>query len=212
MKVFQTVWLILFLSIIQGWGADKLPLSLLFSGGITSGGIVHTGKIDGVSGATKTGGHAAVHTEIAVFGHYLETGIDYTLYQQDMVFKTNNIDGTRNIVMQSLGIPLTYNFHFFNRANGNPYLVLGLGLYGSYFVSQSITDTGTLGPYQIQNAFWAPTIRIGCFPLEWEGNLIGLYMNIARSGAGFYSDDYYKDQFLGGVVTINLGAVWKYPL
>ncbi len=149
LKIFSVVLLFLILSLVSAYCENTNMFSLIISGGINYGSIVKSGNIDAITSASKVGGHGSIHNEINIYGHFIETGLDYISYFEDINYKdTNkNIDGTRSFSMHSINLPIMYNFHFFNRKNGNPTLILGLGLLGYYFPYQEIRDTGTLSGY-----------------------------------------------------------------
>ena len=172
----------------------KNLLSFIFSGGTNFGGIVRTGSIDAVSSASQWGGHGGVHAEIGISGHFIETGLDYSYYRDDLTYQDakNNIDGTRSFALHGISLPVMYNFHFLNRKNGDPNLIMGIGLLGSYFPYQEVGETGTLSGYNLKNWAAGPCLQIDYYPLEIEEKyLLGLYLNLYRSISQFYTDDYY---------------------
>ncbi len=195
--------------------AKNLITPILY-GGINDGGIVMIGKVDGVTGATKMGGHAGLQAEFNLWGNYIQTGIDYLYYAEDIIYNDpkNSISGTRSFALQTVSFPVTYNLHFFNRSNGTPILVLSLGVQGSYFLSQDVRDSGTLSGYQLKNYTFAPLLRFSVYPFNFlDQYSAGVYLNVSRTfKSQFYSDDYYSKDFAGDVVTLDLGIALNYLL
>ena len=174
------------------------------------------GKVDGVTGASKLGGHTGLQGEFNLWGNYIQTGFDYLYYSEDIIYNVpkNNINGTRSFTLQAVSVPVTYNFHFFNRSNGIPIFVLGLGIQGSYFLSRDVRDSGTLSGYQLKNYTFAPLLRFSVYPFNFlDQHSAGVYLNVSRTiKSQFYSDDYYSKDFAGDVVTLDLGIALNYAL
>lgn len=191
--------------------------SPLIYGGLNWGSIVKLpGKIDGVTTATKVGGQTGLHGELKVFGHYLQLGADYIFYNQDIVYNdpANNINGARLFSFHSITVPVTYNFHLFTNTNGNPFFVIGLGFFNSFFVSQHVVDAGTLSGYTLRNQLGGAYLRLTVYPFEFNSrNLGGFYLNFFRSAStNFYLDNYYKGERGSDMGTLNIGFVMKYDL
>ncbi len=186
----------------------KNLLSLIFSGGTNLGSIVRTGSVDAVSSASQWGGQGGVHAEIGISGHFIETGLDYSYYKDDLIYQdaNNSINGTRSFALHSLSLPIMYNFHFFNRKNGDPNLIVGVGLLCSVFPYQEVGETGTLSGYNLKNWAAGPSLQIDYYPLEIEEKyLLGLYLNLYRSISQFYTDAYYIGTKTGDLGILDLG-------
>jgi hypothetical protein len=81
-----------------------------------------------------------------------------------------------------LTLPVMHNFHFFNRKDGNPGLICGVGLSGSWFPYKAIGETATLSNYDLMNGAAGLCLRINYFPFELEDKyLLGPYPDFMRS-------------------------------
>jgi hypothetical protein len=190
----------------RGW------LSVIFSGGTGFSGIEPKKPTDAVSGASRWGGRGGVHAEVGISGQFIETGLDYSYLTDDLTYTDagKSIDGTRNFVLQSVTLPIMYNFHFFNRNDGNPNLVCGIGLFGSYFPYMAIGETGILSNYDLMNWAAGPCLRISCFPFEIEDKyFLGLYLDIRRSINHLYTDGYFNGTKPGDVGILDFGVSLK---
>lgn len=193
---------------ISAYCEKKNMLTLIFCGGANFGAIVRAGSIDAVSSASQWGGHGGVHAEIDISGHFIETGLDYSYYKDNLIYQdaNNNIDGKRSFALHSLSLPIMYNFHFLNRKSGDPNLIVGVGFLGSYFPYQEIGETGTLAGYNLKNWAAGPCLQISYYPLEIEEKyLLGLYLNLYRSISQFYTDSYYIGAKAGELGILDLG-------
>jgi hypothetical protein len=214
-KAFSLIALFATLSSTVAYCENKSAFSLIFSGGANFGGIEPKKPmkpLDAVSGASKWGGTGGVHAEIGIAGHFIETGLDYSYYKNDLTYKDaeKNIDGTRSFAVQGIALPITYNFHFFKRSGGDPGLIVGLGFLGSYFPYQETKETGTLSGYNSKNWAAGPILRVSYYPLEIEGKYLpGLYLGLFRSLSRIYTDDYYKDSKAGDLGILDMGINLK---
>jgi hypothetical protein len=192
-------------------GEHQSALAMIFSGGTHVGGITKTEPVDAVSSASKWGGHAGVHTEMDIAGHFLETGLDYFYLKKDLDYEDTNkaIEGTRSFTANGIALPIMYNFHFFKREGGDPNLVLGVGLQGFIFPVQEIKDTGTVPSSDSKNWAAGPCIRISYYPLEIKRKYApGIYLQLFRSFSHFYTVD-YEDAEAGELAFIGLGVSLK---
>jgi hypothetical protein len=145
-KIVTIVSLFAVISSTAVYCENKSWLSLIFSGGAGFAGIEPTKPTDAVSGASQWGGRGGVRAEMNLAGQYIETGVDYSYLASSVTYRDgiSNIDGTRSFAMQAITLPVMYNLHFFNRKDGNPNLVCGIGVFGSCFPYQTVAETGTL--------------------------------------------------------------------
>jgi hypothetical protein len=172
--------------------------------------------LDGVSGATKRRWNAAVEAEVAIRGHYLETGLSVGETDQHIEYSPPSPDprvpsGRRAIKLLLLDVPLLYNFHFFP---GSPAhretarLVVGLGAFTSFVLSKSITAAGAPMPENISSYALGPFFRASLYPLALPGINPGVYFDYYRSLAPkyFYDQPYFKQNGIAGQLgTINAG-------
>lgn len=192
LKIVPFVALFVMLSSTAAY-AEQSRLSLVFSGGMQVGGITKTEPVDAVSSASKWEGHAGVHTEMNIAGHFLETGLDYFYLKKDLNYEDSEkaIAGTRSFAAHGIALPIMYNFHFFKREGGDPNLVLGVGLQGFFFPDQDLKDTGAVPPSDSKNWAAGPCIRISYYPLEIKRKYSpGIYLHLFRSASRFYTVDY----------------------
>jgi len=187
-------------------------LSLIFSGGTGFSGIEPRKPTDAVSGASRWGGSGGIHAEIGISGQFIEAGIDYSYLTNWLTYSDagKSIEGTRRFSLQSVTLPIMYNFRFFPRKDGNPNLMCGIGLFGSYFPHKAIGETGTLSGYDLMNWAAGPCLRISYFPFELEDEyLLGLYLDIRQSISHAYTDDYFKGAKPGDLGILDLGVSLK---
>lgn len=211
LKISSALLILLMLPSIAAYGENKTKSSLIFSGGMHVGGITQTEPLDAVSSASKKCGHGGVHTEMDIAGHPFEIGLEYSYFEKRLDYKDaeKGIDGRRSFTAHGLALPVLYNFHFFNRANGDPNLVLGVGLSGYYFPQQDIEDTGTVSVSDAKNWAAGPCIRITYFPFTIKEKYFpGLYLHLFRSINQFYSVD-YEDADAGELAILGFGLSLK---
>ena len=214
LKIPSLTVLLVMLSVAAVHCENRSNFALLFSGGANYGCLVPKEPVDGVSGASKWGGNGSVHAEIGIAGHFVETGLDYSYFKNDVTYKDTDksIEGTRSFAVQNIAIPIMYNFHFFKRESGDPNLIAGIGLLASYSPYRVVGETGTLPDYSSNNWALGPCLRIGFYPLEIEGKYYpGLYLGLFRSISRFYTDDYYKGKETGvwGIFDIGISLRMK---
>jgi hypothetical protein len=213
--IFSSVLLFVMLSTTAAFCENKGILSLIFSGGASYVCVAPNEPVDAVTSASRWGGNGGIHAEIDLAGHFIETGLDYSYFKNDYTYNnlSGNIDGTRSFTIQGITLPVMYNFHFFNRGNGDPRLILGLGLFGSYFPYHKVGETGSMSSYNLKNWTAGPCLRISYYPLEIEDKyLLGLFLGLSRSINGFYTDDYYKGTNAGNLGFLDLGINLKMRL
>jgi hypothetical protein len=215
---FISAFLVVFSIFSTAFAEDYVfgRLSGTIRGGIKRGGIVGKSSLDGVSGATRTLWNAAVEAEVAIKGHYIETGLSVGETDQHVEYYPLSPDplvasGERNIKLLLLDIPLLYNFHFFplsplHRENGR--LVVGAGVFASFVLSKEITAVGSPMPEKLSTFALGPFFRVSVYPVEISGISPGLYFDYYRSMAPkyFYDHPYFKQNGIAGQLgTMNFG-------
>ncbi len=214
-KLAEIVLILIILTFSQKLAARQNII--IYTGGNWGGltGSLPFSETTNVSHATKLGANIGLHTELNIYGNHIETGLDYVYYNQDFIYNDslNNISGTRTFFLHALTIPLTYNFHFFNREDGNPWLVFGIGMFGSWFFYEKVTDAGRLTDYHLNNANYGIYLHFIFYPFEFlDKNLLGIYVNLSRSinSNNFYSDKYILNNNAAGTASTTFGLAMKF--
>lgn len=196
---------------------DNNTFSLSFTAGVNGGSIAPV-DVDVVSSATIPGGHASAQLEMDINDYFgLETGLIYTLNFEELIYKdtTRGIDGDRTFWMHNLTLPILFNVHLFNRKDGSPFWIIGLGIFGSFFPYQGITDSGTLPSYNIKNVAAGPFLQVNCYPLEiYDKYQLGLSIRLFRTISLFYEDEYYSKTYFkaGDWANLLFGVTMRYKL
>jgi hypothetical protein len=201
-------------------GADNFlqkSVTWIVQGGVFRGSIVGRNKIDAVTGATKTAFSGAAATEFNIKGHYLQVGANIGQTSQTVEYHdaSKGIDGTRDISLLLLDLPLIYNFHLFTDHSGGhntPRLVLGLGGFSSFVLSRRIDESGAVGNASMSSWAMGPFLRAAAYPYALNRFQPGLFFDFYRSFVPqFYDDAYFKANSIAGQLgIINFGLSIRY--
>jgi hypothetical protein len=188
----------------------------IIQGGIKRGSIVGRNMTDGVSGATKTLWNGTAGAEVKLGRHYLETGVILGQTDQQVNFEPGVADITstasgQNISLLLLDIPVLYNFHFFPgrpREDESSRLLLGVGAFASFVLSNTITYSGTPDKGKLSKCALGPFFRLSYYPVRIKSVCPGLYFDFYRSLVPkyFYDQTLFRQSGIAGELgTINLG-------
>lgn len=192
-------------SVLYGEGASLL--SLVVAGGGNFSCLVPKRPVDAVTSASKWGGYGSVHAEIGIAGHVIETGLDYADLHNTIDFEESGDTGQRSLTTQSITVPVMYDFRFFERKKGEPKLIFGIGLFGSWFPSVDVQEKGYAPGYRTEVWAAGPCLRLGYYPLALQRKYFpGVYLNLFRTLNPFYSDDYYVGEKEGVFGLLDIGV------
>lgn len=179
-----------------------------FQTGINKGGITENtdltflsnpsdeNLVDAFSGATKLGVNAGVHFNKPLKYGEVESGLDYMFNVQTFSFahQENMYVGVRELNVNQLMVPLTYNFNVLQTILPGAEIQLKIGLMGQLnFVS--ISNTGTLPDYSINNLSGGGLFGISAYPVKFgNGSKLGFYVDAYR-GSQIYEDYYNQKVF-----------------
>lgn len=195
-------------------GPGKISLLV----GITAGGLVEnmemTGiagvaDVDAITGATQTLFNVGIHSERAIKGHKIETGLDYLSFDQAIEYQlpSLNVAGTRSVQFQQLRLPLTYNFHFIKSNRNYPGLILKAGLSVGYTFSKEITGSGNPPAYKFNDWDYGPLLGVSVYPRQFQGRFrTGIYLDLYR-GSRIYDDIYHRAEGMGGQSFMKFGII-----
>lgn len=206
-KVYKIAAVVLICAVtVMGFSDDTHFLKWVFSGGLNWGNMVQNSVVDGVSSATKAGGNANVHVQL--FQNF-ETGLDFTFNQEDINYIGSVTNGKRTFTMLSITLPLMYDFQLIKQTNGDPILILGLGIFCSYFPYQNVTETGNLAGYTMNQFVGGPYLRLSYYPFDLgNSHYLGFYLNVFRSFSHLVIDKFHDYQWDTGI--INTGVSYYY--
>ena len=179
-----------------------------FQAGINKGGITENTDLtvlsnppdenlcDAYSGATRLGVNVGVHINKPLKYGEVESGLDYMFNVQTFSFahQENMYVGVRELNVNQLMIPITYNFNVLKKVWPTAELQLKLGLTGQLnFVS--ISSTGTLPDYSINSLSGGGLFGISAYPMKFgNGSKLGFYIDAYR-GSQIYEDFYNQKTF-----------------
>ena len=205
------IGIFIFLLINACTATDKTQRGFKFSvqAGLNKGGITENTDltvvpkvnpqnegVDAYSGATSMGGNIGVHVNKPLVYGEIESGLDYMHNNQTFTYadQNNMYNGVRNLSVNQVMIPLTYNFGLFEKALPNAEIQLKLGYMGQLnFVTSN--GTGTLPEYSINKWSNGAVIGISAYPLKFaDGSKLGLYIDAYR-GTQVYLDYYNQESF-----------------
>lgn len=196
-------------------------MNIKLQGGVTHGGIIENKDLDAIenvepdaySGATKAGFNVGAHAIIPVRRNAIETGIDYSLYNQTFTYKDaiNNFDGSRQIFTSQFAIPLTYNFTLFRNLCPEKDLQLKLGYLAAYNLYSVKDKDGTLPEYDLQPFSQGLTLGLSATPVEFKNSSkLGLYLDFYR-GSQVYEDFYNQTSFdMPGTSIFKFGIAYQF--
>lgn len=186
--------------------------TFLLQGGLYRGSIVGKNKVDAVSGATKSAFGGSVAAEWKIKGNYIQGG--FTIGKTDQQIDYNDIAtgiiGRRNVSMLLLDVPILYDFHMFPRYSEGrdcPWMIIGLGGFGSFVLSKDVNETGHLESKKLSSWAAGPFLKFAVYPFELRRFQPGLYLDFYRSLLpNFYDDPYFKANAMAGQLgIINMG-------
>jgi hypothetical protein len=207
-KSFAIILFVAFFGSSTLFGDENGKPTISAFGGMSYACLVPKRPVDGVSGASKIGVHGGVHVEFDVVGHYIETGLDYSLLKSDVRYADvpNGIDGTRALLVHAIDLPLMYSWHLLEGASGDPRLTFGVGAMASFFLKHDAGETGTLARYDPKAWSAGPCLRLGFYPLPLKGTLnTGLYLSLFRSLGPLFSDEYFSGKKAAVPGTLDFG-------
>lgn len=187
---------------------SQRTLKYSFQAGINKGGITENtdltvlpnppneNLVDAYSGATQLGVNAGAHVNKPLKYGEIESGLDYMFNVQTFNFahQENMYFGVRELNVNQLMVPITYNFSVLKKVFPTAEIQLKLGLTGQVnFVS--ISSTGTLPDYSINSLSGGGLFGISAYPMKFgNGSKLGFYIDAYR-GSQIYEDYYNQKTF-----------------
>ncbi len=197
-------------------------IAFLILAGINHGGItentdlsliLNTDNIlDAYSGATKITYHTGIHIVKGLKRNQIESGVDYMLNHQTFTYKDeeNKYNGTRELYVRQIMLPLTYNFNIFNKLLPDSKVQLKIG-YIAQLNFINIDDRGNLPQYTLKKWSNGLTLGVSSSIIRFKnGNDIGFYLDIYR-GSRIYEDFYNRPAFeMPGTSFARLGLRYQF--
>ncbi len=200
----------------------RQQIAFLVLAGINHGGITENtdlslisntnNKPDAYSGATKIAYHTGVHIVKSLKRNQIESGIDYMLNHQIFTYndEENEYNGTRELYVRQIMLPLTYNFNIFNKLLPDNDVQFKIG-YIAQLNFVDIDNSGNLPQYTLKK--WSNGLSLGVSSslLSFKnGNNIGFYLDIYR-GSRIYEDFYNRPAFeMPGTSFARLGLRYQF--
>lgn len=169
--------------------------------GPNSGGIVENTKmadiagapVDGFSGATSIGFHAAGHALVPVGRNDIQAGIMYLYSPQKFTYNdpVHGYAGSRDLRLSQIVVPVTYNINFLTRKFTPGTLSFKVGGAIEYNML-SVTNKGTsLTDYSSKKLSLGITAGIVAMPFRFSNNArLGFGFDMYKGGQIF--DDFYN--------------------
>lgn len=189
---------------------SERALKLSVQAGLNKGGItentdmdvvpgtppVSNTEVDAFSGATRTGFNIGAHLNKPLKYGAVESGMDYMYNSQVFTYadQNNMYNGVRELSVNQVMVPLTYNFILFKKMLPDGDIQLKIGYMGQFnFVS--VKDEGTLPEYKVNS--WSNGAVFGISGNIYKfsnGSKIGLYLDAYR-GTQIYEDYYNLESY-----------------
>ena len=152
--------------------------------------------VDAYSGATRTGVNVSVHANKPLKYGEIESGLGYMYNYQTFSFndQENMFVGVRNLNVNQIMLPLTYNFNILKKSLSETELQVKFGFIGQFnFIK--ILDTGVLPDYSINAYTGGALCGISAYPVKFaNGSKLGFYIDAYR-GSQIYEDYYNQVSF-----------------
>lgn len=169
---------------------------------------------DVVTGATQWKYNTAVHSELIIKNHAIETGLEYYSFTHKLDYEDYERDfiGSRDFKYHQLRVPLTYNFHLLPNADGLARLKIKFGFSVGYTFSKSIEESGSLPDYKFNNWDLGSLFGFTIYPVTLMNNSrIGFYCDFYRGiKSPVYEDFYLRDKNVGNLTNARLGVTWQF--
>ncbi len=189
---------------------EKLVSFSLYGGGLW-GGIFVPKSAENASGELGIGWHAGGESEINIRGKYfIATGLDFAVYNNRIEYSdpAAGYDGTRDITLGLLRMPVTYNVRLLRDDAGNPTLFLKPGAFIGYYMFDSAKQSGNLGDYKLEEeVIYGFLLSISYYPFAIARNT---YLGFAVNG--YWGTDVYRDDsgLEASLLGVDLGLSVKF--
>jgi hypothetical protein len=192
--------------------------AVFFHGGGSFGGIVKYQNTDGttgatqvdvVSGATSVRYHFGVNKNLNIYGHKIQTGLEWIQFRQNMSFTDpyHDFDGEMDINLDQIRLPLTYNFLLFQDKQHYARLKIKLGMSIGYTFSRRIDRQGRIPDTQWKDWDVGPLLGFELYPFPAAGHWkLGLMFDLYR-GSSIYEDFYSQYKEIGNHSYLTFGIV-----
>lgn len=208
-KLTIGIFIILLINSCSVTDKSKREFKFSVQAGLNKGGIVENtdltvvqnaepvvGKPDAYSGATSIGANVGIHVNKPLKYGEIESGLDYMYNSQTFTYadQGNMYIGSRDLSVNQVMIPLTYNFELFKKALPLAEIQIKLGYMGQVnFVTGN--GIGILPEYSINHWSNGAIFGISAYPFKFvNGSKIGLYIDAYR-GCQIYKDYYNQESF-----------------
>ncbi|MCF6240836.1 MAG: hypothetical protein L3J74_05765 [Bacteroidales bacterium] len=197
-----------------------VPIDFSIRAGINHGGItentdlsvISNSNIDAYTGATKIGFNGGLHLSIDLKKNQLESGVDYMFNHQIFNFhdEKTQFSGVRELFVNQIIFPLTFNFRIFNKQYPQKDLLLKLGYVGQLNMVQA-DDKGKLPEFEINKWSNGITFGLSAYLIQLKNkNKIGIYLDCYR-GSIMYKDYYNLPEYeMPGTSFIKFGVQYQF--
>ncbi|MCP4230587.1 MAG: hypothetical protein GY771_10660 [bacterium] len=170
---------------------EKLVSFSLYGGGLW-GGIFVPKSTENATGEPGFGWHAGAESELNIRGKYfIATGLDYAQYSNKLTYDdpAAGYDGTRDITLGLLRMPVTYNVRLLFDDSGYPTLFLKPGAFVGYYMYDSVEQSGNLGDYELEKeVVYGFLLSTSYYPFPIaDKTYLGFSVN------GYWGMDVYQD-------------------
>lgn len=190
--------------------------------GLNKGGITENTDLESINipenqsdvftGATKTGYNIGLHINKPLKYGEIESGLDFMQNKQTLKYSNPNLNhlGQRQLTVNQLMIPITYNFIIFKKHLNKNEIQLKIGYLGQLnFVNTK--DNGKLPDFDIKKWSNGAVFGISAYPIVLKNNnKIGIFADLYR-GSQIYIDEYNKTEFeMPGSSFLKYGIRYKF--
>ena len=175
----------------------------------TTGATTRATQVDAVSGATSVRYTFGANKNLNLYGHKLQTGLEWIQFKQELTFTDpyHDFDGEMGITFDQIRLPLTYNFLLFQDERHYARLKIKLGMSVGYTFNRHIYSQGDVPDTNWKDWDIGPLLGFEFYPFPASGHWkFGLMFDLYR-GSSIYEDFYSQYKEFGNHNYMTFGII-----